>query len=287
MQENKLFKTAASVVSSRILYTPSPFARTSLLYLQEIGSLQAVRPHTSNRSNLASYLFFMVEAGSGTLAHRGAVHELHAGDCVFLDCKLPYAHSVGEDLWTLKWCHFFGPGMSGIYAKYLERGGRPVFHPPAFAEFVKRWQQLYDTAASADYIRDMKINEGLSGLLTLLMQESWNPERQTGGRKEQNCLKVKEYLDGHYTERLTLDMLAARFYLDKFYLTRCFKEEYGVTIGQYLTQLRITRAKQQLRFTDEKLETIGLSCGLGEAAYFSRIFKKVEGMSPSEYRKKW
>lgn len=42
-----------------------------------------------------------------------------------------------------------------------------------------------------------------------------------------------------------------------------------------------------LRFTDEKVEAIGMECGVGELSYFSRIFKKVEGVSPKEYRRMW
>ena len=54
------------VHSQRIIYTPSPFARASLVHLQEVGTLQARSPHASTRQGLASYLFFMVESGSGT-----------------------------------------------------------------------------------------------------------------------------------------------------------------------------------------------------------------------------
>lgn len=50
---------SSSVQSSRILYTPSTFARTSLLHLQEVGSLQAIHPHTSTRTDLVSFLFFV------------------------------------------------------------------------------------------------------------------------------------------------------------------------------------------------------------------------------------
>ena len=49
---------SSSVTSSRILYTPSTFARTSLLHLQEVGSLQAIHKHTSTRLNLTSFLYF-------------------------------------------------------------------------------------------------------------------------------------------------------------------------------------------------------------------------------------
>ena len=55
----------------------------------------------------------------------------------------------------------------------------------------------------------------------------------------------------------------------------------------YVLNLRITKAKQMLRFTDKKLEDIGYQCGLGAPHYFSRIFKQVEGITPSEFREKW
>ena len=62
---------SSSVTSSRILYTPSTFARTSLLHLQEVGSLQAIHPHTSTRTNLTSFLCFVVLSGTGSLTYEG------------------------------------------------------------------------------------------------------------------------------------------------------------------------------------------------------------------------
>lgn len=287
MDKNNFFTSALSVRSSRILYTPSPFARTWLLHLQEVGTLQALKPHTSRREKLQSYLCFVVEDGEGELVYEGKTYGLKTGDVVFIDCRKAYSHSTDIHLWTLRWCHFYGPSLTGIYAKYIERGGRPVFTPADAAPFRQIFQQLYNIAESSDYIRDMKINEGLNALLTLVMQESWNPGERREGRKRKSCMDVKNYLDEHFAEKTTLDALSAVFYMDKYYLTKCFKEEYGTTINQYLLQIRITKAKQMLRFTDEKLETIGLECGLGAANYFSRAFKKIEGMSPSEYREMW
>lgn len=78
---------SSSVNSSRIIYTPSTFARTSLLHLQEVGSLQAVHPHISQRENLVSFLCFIVLSGEGELSYEGQTYQLHAGDCVFIDCR--------------------------------------------------------------------------------------------------------------------------------------------------------------------------------------------------------
>lgn len=280
--------TNSIVTSNRILYTPSSFARSSLLTLQEIGTLEALKPHTSSRDNLQSYLFFYVESGAGKLIYQGKEYKIGEGDCVFIDCQLPYSHSTDTNLWTLSWIHFYGSTMQRIYEKYLERGGGPVFRPEDLSPFQHLHKVLYSIASSDDYIRDMKINGELNDLLTLLMSESWHPEeRQTPDLKRENISLIKQYLDEHYDEKITLDDLTERFFISKYYLTRVFRKQFGTSISHYLLSIRITKAKQMLRFTDETVENIGYKCGLGAPHYFSRTFKQVEGISPSEYREKW
>lgn len=276
------------VTSNRILYTATPFAKSSLVYIQEIGSLEAAKPHKSMRVDLDSYLYFFVRSGSGRLNYCGKNYDLRPGDMVFIDCKQPYSHETDpKDLWELSWIHFNGEVLPAIYEKYVSRGGRPVFHPESQEKYDRLHGELFSLAGSDDYIRDMKINAGLSRLLVYIMEESWNPEEADAGQKKNHLLPIKEYLDGHFAEKIALDDLAERFGISKFYLTRVFKEQYGVSINNYLLQVRITKAKNMLRFTDEKVETIGHSCGLGEANYFSRTFKQAEGITPSEYREKW
>lgn len=87
--------------------------------------------------------------------------------------------------------------------------------------------------------------------------------------------------------KIVLDDLSERFFINKFYLTKIFKETYGTTINSYLISKRITGAKQLLRFTDKTVDEIGNAVGMEDANYFSRMFRKVEGISPSEYRKQW
>ena len=276
------------VSSDRIIYTPSGFARINLLHLQEIGSLQAMTPHTSRRENLSSYLFFLVQKGSGELEYDGRRQKLQPGDCVFIDCHSPYFHRTSQDLWSLQWVHFYGPNMGAIYEKYRERGGRPCFHPQSIDPFVRLLADIHALAASSDHVRDMKISERLTALLCLLMEESWNPERsRSAGAGRRNPQEIKEYIDENYKKKLTLDELSERFYLNKFYLTRIFREQYGITVNAYLLSVRITHAKQLLRFSDLTVEKIGHECGMNDANYFTRIFKKIEGITPGEYRKQW
>lgn len=289
------------VTSHRNIYTPSSFARECLLHLQEAGSLRAAKPHTSKRSGLSSYLFFLVVSGSGSLSVSGHDYVLRKGDCVFLDCLNSYSHTTSRNLWELKWVHFNGSQMPGIYRKFLERNSGPVFHSASEAltsQFLALLDNIYDISLSDCYTRDMKLNEALSSLLSLTMEEAWNPQGKLssaicsdheGGSasSESSIADVRYYLDLHYAEDLSLDFLAEQFHFNKYYLMRRFRQQYGTTIGNYLIHARIGAAKKLLRFSDISLEEAGARVGIRDANYFSRIFKKVEGITPSQYRKSW
>ena len=277
------------VFSNRILYTPSYFARSNLLYLQEIGELKAQRPHSSSRSDLQSFLCFMVCAGTGSFLYEGKDYTLKEGDVVFLNCEKPYSHITSSDhLWVLRWVHFYGSNMTSIYDKYCERGGQPVFSPDDKDWYTSIWNNLMKLAASNDYIRDMKINAELNELLVLIMAESWHPESQEDlPRKKSLLTPIKEYLDANFGLKISLEDLASRFYINKYYLTKIFKEQYGQSISLYLLNIRITYAKKLLRFSDKSIKDVGIECGFSTAHYFSAKFKETEGISPSDYRRQW
>ena len=281
------------------LFSPSPFARSSLIHLQETGTLQALHPHKNERSGLHSCLFFTVLSGTGRLSYSGQIYDLTPGDCIFIDCRKPYSHETGtpvesasgtaetaSSLWSLQWCHFYGPNMNAIYQKYQERGGRPVFRTEHLSEYRAILTELYQIADSADYVRDMRIHEKLSSLLILLMEDAWDDAQMQSTSDTLDIQAIKDYLDENFKRRISLDDLAGSFYLNKYYLMKLFKDRYGMTINAYLNQARVTWVKQQLRFTDKTVETLAAELQI-EPAYLSRLFKKVEGVSPTSFRKSW
>lgn len=304
MDNALLFTNTNSVSSNRIIYTPSTFARSSLIHLQETGTLQATHPHKNERSGLSSCLFFTVLSGSGRLTYEGEEYDLTSGDCVFIDCKKPYCHETGNitdleqadatvdtagrtsELWSLQWVHFYGPNMGAIYRKYQERGGRPVFQTSQLQSYHDILDELYNIASSPDYVRDMRIHEKLSSLLILLMEDAWDDTQMQATPDTLDIQAIKDYLDENFKSRISLDDLAGSFYLNKYYLMKLFKDRYGMTINAYLNQARVTWVKQQLRFTDKTVETLAAELQI-EPAYLSRLFKKVEGVSPTSFRKSW
>ena len=301
-----------TVDSHRIQYTPSTFARSSLLHLSETGSLTALQPHTSARENLGGYLLLVVEAGCGLVKVGRKEYEMKVGDVAFIDCSKPYSHStpgnaflstttikkstpdeVEEErksggLWTISWCHFNGPSLALVYSKFLERSGKKPTFPSS--SIVPLLHQLYSVASSSSYIRDMQINTLLSSLLEKVMADCWSEEKAKVPERV-DLGAVKDYIEKRYADHITLDNLSSAFFVEKTYLSRAFKLQFGINLFDYLHLIRINKVKELLRFGDDgrmmKLAEIAEVTGFGSESYLSLRFKKTEGISPSEYRKKW
>ena len=96
--------------------------------------------------------------------------------------------------------------------------------------------------------------------------------------------EVTAYLNDHYREDLTLEDLAEKFFISRFYLTRIFKETTGITVVQYLTVVRIRQAARLLRETDSPITEIADLCGFGNVTYFEKVFHRIRGMTPRQYR---
>jgi two-component system, response regulator YesN len=98
--------------------------------------------------------------------------------------------------------------------------------------------------------------------------------------------KIKQFVDSHYRENVSLKTIAAKFYMNPVYLGQLFKKTYGIYFKDYLLQLRINEAKKLLRQSEMKIYEIAERVGFNNTDYFVTIFGKFEKITPSEYRNK-
>ena len=98
------------------------------------------------------------------------------------------------------------------------------------------------------------------------------------------CAQIKDYIDHHYSEEVTLDDLAALSHLNKYYLSHIFSKSYGVAPINYLLERRILNSKELLKNTDYSITHIAHMTGFSSANYFSQSFKKHTGITAA-YRK--
>ena len=151
--------------------------------------------------------------------------------------------------------------MEDIYNKYLERNGKFVFKTSSINEYSKIIDNIMDIANGESFIKDMEIYSNIAQLLSKIMKETiYNND----SKKKYNLEDIRKYLDENYTSEITLDSLSNTFYINKFYLTRAFKDKYGATINNYLLDKRIMKAKELLRYSNNSIDDIAKLCGIKE-----------------------
>lgn len=96
--------------------------------------------------------------------------------------------------------------------------------------------------------------------------------------------KCLQYMQEHYAEDISMETLAARLYVSTSYLNRIFKKQYKTTPIKYLNLYRVEIAGELLVQTDYKISVIAGMAGFEDARNFSKVFKKITGLTPGEYR---
>ncbi len=276
----------AKSVSERILVTPSSYTKSHYLYVQETGTLKSLQPHVSHREKLESFLFFIITEGCGTLTYRNTTYSIKAGDCVWLNCLEGYSHesSVSEP-WTLKWVHFFGTQANDFYSHYKDLDGPSIFTPASLSPYVELLQAVYQTRLRKDGLSDLTSHNLLTNLITQIFCDTLTG--LTGAGTPEKYRNIRNYIEDHYQERISLDQLSELFFISKYHLVREYQRLFGTTILTDLTMKRLSHAKSMLRFSDESIETIAVSCGFQTSSYFIKVFKRFENITPLEYRRKW
>ena len=114
-------------------------------------------------------------------------------------------------------------------------------------------------------------------------------QRQSSGageqREERTIHGITQYLQEHLAEEVSLSVLAEEFHLSAQYISQLFKNEIGVGFLAYLTNIRMERAKQLLLSTSLSIAEVSEQSGYSDYRVFTKVFKKSEGITPSQYRR--
>lgn len=105
--------------------------------------------------------------------------------------------------------------------------------------------------------------------------------------RSQVLQQAERYIREHFTEPLTVQAIAERVYVTPEWLSTLFKKTHDCTVLDYITVLRMEKAKELLKDVGLKVYQIGAMVGYRDAVYFSRLFRKLTGATPKEYRNQW
>ncbi|MBW4083382.1 helix-turn-helix transcriptional regulator [Paenibacillus sp. S150] len=111
-------------------------------------------------------------------------------------------------------------------------------------------------------------------------------EQESAGEENVNATmkQVKRFIDEFYDGEISLELLSGKMFMSATYLSQLFKKTFGIGVAEYLSQLRLEKAKELLENDDLKVEEIAAAVGMASSTYFITRFKKKYGMTPNQYR---
>ena len=96
--------------------------------------------------------------------------------------------------------------------------------------------------------------------------------------------QIRAYVQTHYSEKITLDQLSSLFFLTPSYISSMFKSKTGIALVDYITEIRIREAKKLLLNSEHRVRDIALEVGYEDYTYFCKVFRKLVGKTPLEFR---
>ena len=272
--------------SVRWINTPGATAKALYFYVQEAGYFRTFPPYFTERENLDSYLLLNTVSGCGHLRYGGRSFALLPGQCFFISCMEHHRYAVPKGMtWEFSWLHFNAWNAAGIYREYV-RNGFHISAPHDGAAFEKNMEEVLRVIR-----RKTAASEALaSGLIGTLLASLLAENETVSGSSASFPAPVRaamEYIDGHFREDLTLEGIAGHVSFSRFYLSREFHRCTGMTLMEYLIRDRLAWAKEELRYTEEPVSAIALSCGMHSASRFISLFRQREGVTPQRWRASW
>jgi len=260
--------------------------RTSeLFYCMQYAGHYICRQDFHIRRKLAgSALILLTVSGEGRLYYRGSTSSLTPGTCILIDTReLHEYHSVSEN-WAFKYLHFEG-AMTEDYLALAAEQNRAVFSldPEESRSIEQALDRILDLSAG-NRIEDYPHISGIiySMLMLLLSHNAQN--RSCHAESTNTIYNAARYIRENYRQFIRTEDIAKAANLSRAYMSELFSRTFGISPHEYLLRYRLSMAKTMLLHSALSMTEIAEQTGFRDAASFSRIFRRENGISPTEYR---
>lgn len=258
------------------------------LHVTDIGFFPHAQYHYMERpAGCDTHIFIYCVEGEGWVVFENNKKiPIRKNTILVIPAHMPHIYGATEaDPWSIYWFHLKGEAVEQFIQSF-DMYNSTIYVPVTQAVgIINLFDQCYETLlykgySFKHYLYVSQVLRYLLGILTLLHGESHPDER-----KNVYVERSIQYMFEHVQSSLTLNELADHVSLSKPHFIHLFKQITGYSPIEYYLRLKIQRACQYLDLTDCSVKEISKNIGIQDPYYFSRVFSKIMGQSPSDYRK--
>ena len=236
-------------------------------------------PHTHSHTEL-----FFIVSGKGQFLIQDQSFPVEVNDLVIINPNVPHT----EDSLNAQPLEYIVLGVDGIELATSENSNGQFC-------ILDHFESVEISGCLRNILREMEqkntgyedICQAYMEILVIRLMRSTALAVQTATQAfsgNRQCAAVRQYIDLHFKEPLTLEQLAEEAHMNKYYLSHAFKREYGISPINYMISRRIDESKYLLAETDLSMSQIAQLLGFSSLSYFSQVFRRIQASTPMEYR---
>ena len=248
--------------------------------LKTVKRLPTLRP----KGRLDYQLLYIV-SGKGHFYFHGEDRVVYAGRMVLIQPRQEQRYEYfGEDKPEVYWVHFTGSDVKNILRSYNIPMDDPIFYSGASSTYTYLFKEMIHELQTCKTGYEDLLAMYLRQIF-LLVQRTRQEERPTVSTYIQEEMEfARRYFNEHYNEPISIQEYAESRNMSVCYFQRNFKQIVKHTPMQYLLTIRVNNAASLLETTDYSMAEIAAIVGYEDPLYFSRLFRKIKGVSPRDYR---
>ncbi len=251
------------------------------IYLVNMG-LHDIQPRTVREEGYSCHQILYCTKGSGTFLYENKSHIIAPHTAIFIPAGFPHEYYPNEDVWDIHWIVPSGYALNELLEhfglkslSFFELGDvKMLEHHFRKMHDALMGDRIYGNYRASGYLYDFLIE--FHRLIT---------EAETALTANSAVIKAIDYINANYTEEITMEQLCEVSGVSKQHLCRLFRSALNSRPMEYAAKRRIQAAKELLTDTDATIEKIAEETGFCTGSYFCKLFRRYEGMTPTQFRK--
>ena len=258
------------------------------LFITDIGYYpKAEHHHRIREKGVGQYVLIYCVDGSGFYVVDGKRHEVKKNQYFILPIGKPHEYGSTEGhFWTVYWLHFCGKAAH----VFAEGAATPqtinVTMQSRISERINIFDEILTTLHFGDSIEDLRYASSLLSHFLASMRYLGQFRRAKASAEKDIVEQAIHYMRENIENRITMAEVLRYVGYSQSHFSTVFKKKTGMSPLSYFNRLKVEHACKLLKTTDLKVNMICYKVGIEDSLYFSRLFSKVMGMSPTDYRLK-